>query len=81
MGYVEGVNIEIEYRFAEFQNDRLSELGADLARPGGNLTGLFYEVSITGKWLSIPKDRRPVWKNSAVCGNRQGNLPEVPKDN
>jgi ABC-type uncharacterized transport system substrate-binding protein len=31
-GFVEGENVEIVYRFAENQSDRLSELAADLVR-------------------------------------------------
>jgi len=32
MGYVEGRNVEIDYRWAEFQNDRLAQLATDLVR-------------------------------------------------
>ena len=30
MGFVEGRNVEVEYRWAEFQNDRLGQLASDL---------------------------------------------------
>jgi putative tryptophan/tyrosine transport system substrate-binding protein len=37
MGYVEGKNVEIEYRWAEFQNDRLKDLSSDLVRRSVNV--------------------------------------------
>jgi putative tryptophan/tyrosine transport system substrate-binding protein len=32
MGFVEGRNVAIDYRYTEYQNDRLPELAADLVR-------------------------------------------------
>ena len=34
LGYVEGQNISIEYRWTEGRNERLSGLAADLVRDG-----------------------------------------------
>jgi putative ABC transport system substrate-binding protein len=51
LGYVEGKNIVIEYRYAEGKRDRLSELAAELAR-------LKVEVIVSGgeKTLSLSGD-------------------------
>jgi putative ABC transport system substrate-binding protein len=32
MGFIEGRNVAIDYRYTEYQNDRLPELAADLVR-------------------------------------------------
>jgi putative tryptophan/tyrosine transport system substrate-binding protein len=43
---------------------------ASLARPGGNLTGmLFYEASITGKWLALLKEIAPRLERAAFIAN------------
>src|SRR4030095_12494169 len=47
LGYVEGQNIVIEYRFAEGKRDRLPELAAELVR-------LNVEVIVAGDSATIP---------------------------
>jgi putative tryptophan/tyrosine transport system substrate-binding protein len=43
---------------------------ANLARPGGNLTGLMlYEVGIAGKWLGMLKEIAPELKRAALVAN------------
>ncbi len=43
---------------------------ANLARPGGNLTGLMqYEAGITGKWLAMLKEISPSLSRAALLGN------------
>jgi putative ABC transport system substrate-binding protein len=47
-----------------------SGLISNLARPGGNLTGaLFYEESITGKWLAMLKEMAPRLARAALIAN------------
>jgi putative ABC transport system substrate-binding protein len=46
---------------------------ANLARPGGNITGLlFYEDSIAGKWLGMLKEIAPQLVRAALLGNPKG---------
>jgi putative ABC transport system substrate-binding protein len=43
---------------------------ANLARPGGNLTGVtMFEVGITGKWLALLKEIAPRLKRAAFIAN------------
>lgn len=59
LGYMEGKNIIVEWRYAEGKLDRAGELAAELG-PGGNITGLstlFPEIS--GKRLELLKEPVP----------------------
>jgi putative ABC transport system substrate-binding protein len=43
---------------------------ANLARPGGNITGMMqYEAGITGKWLAMLKEISPRLARAALLGN------------
>jgi putative ABC transport system substrate-binding protein len=45
---------------------------SNLARPGGNLTGLMnFEASITGKWVAMLKEIMPAVSRVALVGNSQ----------
>ena len=57
LGWVEGTNLTIEYRFAEGKNDRLPELAADLVRLKVDLivaTGAPIAVAAKGATRTIP---------------------------
>jgi ABC-type uncharacterized transport system substrate-binding protein len=57
LGWIEGKNIGIEYRFAEGKNDRLPELAADLVRLKVDLimaTGTPMAVATKGTTTTIP---------------------------
>jgi putative ABC transport system substrate-binding protein len=57
LGWIEGKNISIEYRFAEGNNDRLSELAAELVRLKIDLivgSGALAAVAAKGATATIP---------------------------
>ena len=61
---------EIPIVFVNVSDPIGSGLVANLARPGGNLTGvLFYEESITGKWLAMLKEIAPQLTRVALLAN------------
>ena len=61
---------EIPIVFVNVSDPIGSGLVANLARPGGNLTGvLFYEESITGKWLAMLKEIAPQLTRAALLAN------------
>ena len=66
-GYIEGQNIQIEYRWAEGNSNRLPGLVASLARPGGNVTGLTsFGLDLTAKQLELLREALPDMKRLAV---------------
>jgi putative ABC transport system substrate-binding protein len=78
LGYVEGTNIVIEYRYAEGRFERLPELAgelgaglvASLARPGGNVTGTSgMTTEVVGKTLELLKEVVPKLSRVAVLWN------------
>jgi putative tryptophan/tyrosine transport system substrate-binding protein len=116
LGWVEGQNLVVEYRFAEGQHDRLPELAAELvrlkvdliaagptppalaarnvtrtipivmtavgdpvrmglvtslARPGGNVTGVSFDVSLEvfAKGLELLKESVPKLRRVAILSN------------
>ncbi len=87
LGWMEGQNISIEYRYAEGRNDRLADLAADLvrlkvvgsglveslARPGGNITGLSQIApELAGKRLALLKEIVPEPSRVAVIWSPRG---------
>ena len=61
---------EIPIVFVNVSDPIGSGLIANLARPGGNITGvLFYEESIIGKWLAMLKEIAPQLTRAALVAN------------
>ena len=64
---------EIPIVFVAVSDPIGSGLVANLARPGGNLTGaLYYEESITGKWLAMLKEIEPKLSRAALIASPKG---------
>ncbi|HSE85348.1 MAG TPA: ABC transporter substrate-binding protein [Candidatus Binatia bacterium] len=87
LGYVEGKNLTIEYRYADGKIDRLTELATDLvrlkadviaslAKPGGNVTGLAsMQDELGGKRLELLKEAFPKVSSVAVLWNPEEQSP------
>lgn len=87
LGYVDGKNLTIEYRYADGKIDRLTELATDLvrlkadviaslAKPGGNVTGLAsMQDELGGKRLELLKEAFPKVSSVAVLWNPEEQSP------
>ena len=59
--------------FVQVSDPTGSGIVASLARPGANITGfLYYEDSISGKWLGMLKEIAPHLTRAALLGNPKG---------
>ena len=66
------VNSTIPTVFVAVSDPIGAGLIANLARPGGNFTGLQnYEASITGKWLAMLKEIEPRLTRAGLVGDSQ----------
>ena len=67
LGWIEGKNITIEYRFAEQKQERLPELAADLVRLKVDL------IVVTSDWTGVggeESDHYDPHRDDELCGSR-----------
>jgi putative ABC transport system substrate-binding protein len=67
LGWVEGLNIVIDYRFAEYRYDRLPDLAAELVRLGVDVVSPATPASMA---RHQPQDRQGAWAHGATLTAR-----------
>ena len=75
-GRADGENVELVYRFAENQVDRLPMLAADLAGVGSTHRGR--PATMLPRWQRLRPARSPSWASSAMTRSRWASLQACP---
>ena len=85
-GYVEGQNVTVEYHWLDGHYDRVPALMADLARPGGNATGInLLSAEVMAKRMGLLHDLVPkavriaVLVNPANSSTAEATLRDIPE--
>ena len=73
LGYSEGQNIKVEFRYTDGRSDRAEEFAEELVRLGVNVIVAHYAIATTAAMVSHPDnpDCHGAWRAIAVGRHRQ----------